>query len=86
MRLGRLAARDDRLYLPGHGPALPEPAPFVAALTAHRLEREAMVLDALRAARRATAQDLVPPVYGPALDPRLVPAAARRLPVMTCMP
>ena len=77
--LDRLAARDDGLYLPGHGPPLPKPAPFVAALAAHRREREAMVEAALRAARRATAQDLVPAVYGPALDPRLVPAAARSL-------
>lgn len=77
--LARLAARDDRLFLPGHGPPLPEPAPFLAALAAHRREREAMVLDALRAAGRATARDLVAPVYGPALDPRLVPAAARSL-------
>jgi glyoxylase-like metal-dependent hydrolase (beta-lactamase superfamily II) len=77
--LARLASRDDRLYLPGHGPPLPEPAPFVAALAAHRIEREAKVLDALRAARRATAAELVPPVYGPELDARLVPAAARSL-------
>ncbi|MEO3470537.1 MBL fold metallo-hydrolase [Roseomonas sp. CAU 1739] len=77
--LDRLAARDDRLYLPGHGPPLPEPAPFVAALAAHRREREAKVEAALRAARRATAQDLVPVVYGPELDPRLVPAASRSL-------
>lgn len=77
--LARLAERDDRLFLPGHGPALPNPGTFMAALAAHRREREAMVLDALRAARRATAQALVPPVYGPALDPRLVPAAARSL-------
>ncbi len=77
--LARLAEREDRLFLPGHGPALPNPGPFMAALAAHRREREAMVLDALRAARHATAQALVPPVYGPALDPRLVPAAARSL-------
>jgi glyoxylase-like metal-dependent hydrolase (beta-lactamase superfamily II) len=77
--LARLRARDDRLFLPGHGPPLPDPAPFMAALAAHRLEREAMVLDALRAARRATARDLVGAVYGPALDERLVPAAARSL-------
>jgi glyoxylase-like metal-dependent hydrolase (beta-lactamase superfamily II) len=77
--LARLAARDDRLYLPGHGPPLPEPAPFVAALAAHRREREEMVLSALRVAGRATAQELVPPVYGPALDARLLPAAARSL-------
>nr|WP_232474872.1 MBL fold metallo-hydrolase [Roseomonas rubea] len=77
--LARLAARDDRLFLPGHGPPLPDPAPFVAALAAHRREREAMVADALRQAGRATARELVPPVYGPALDERLVPAAARSL-------
>ncbi len=77
--LARLAAREDRLYLPGHGPPLPDPAPFVAALAAHRLEREAKVLEALRRARRATAEELVPPVYGPELDARLIPAAARSL-------
>lgn len=77
--LARLAARDDRLFLPGHGPPLPDPAPFVAALAAHRREREAMVADALRRAGRATARELVPPVYGPSLDERLVPAAARSL-------
>jgi glyoxylase-like metal-dependent hydrolase (beta-lactamase superfamily II) len=77
--LARIAARDDRLYLPGHGPPLPDPAPFIAALAAHRREREAKVFHALRAARRATAAELVPPVYGPELDPKLVPAAARSL-------
>ncbi len=77
--LARIATRKDRLYLPGHGPPLPEPAPYIAALAAHRREREAKVLDALRAARRATAKALVPPVYGPELDPRLVNGAARSL-------
>ena len=77
--LAKLAARDDRLYLPGHGPPLPDPAPFVAALAAHRVEREAKVLDALRRARRATAAELVPAAYGPELDPKLAPAAARSL-------
>jgi glyoxylase-like metal-dependent hydrolase (beta-lactamase superfamily II) len=77
--LAKVAARDDRLYLPGHGPPLPDPAPYVAALAAHRAEREARVLDALRAARRATAVELVPAAYGDALDKRLVPAAARNV-------
>ncbi len=77
--LGRLSGLAHRLYLPGHGPPLPEPAAFVAALAAHRLEREAKVLAALRAARRATARALVPAVYGPELDPRLVGGAARSL-------
>lgn len=77
--LARLAERDDRLYLPGHGPPLPDPAPFVAALATHRMDREAMVQRSLNKARRATAMELVAPVYGPGLDPRLVPAAARSL-------
>lgn len=77
--LALLQARSDRLYLPGHGPRLADPLPFVAALAAHRREREVRVLDALRAAPDAAPQELVPPVYGPELDPRLVPAAARSL-------
>jgi len=77
--LARLQARADRLYLPGHGPPVPDPAGFVAALVAHRRDREAMVLAALRAAGRATALALVPAVYGPVLDARLVPGASRSL-------
>jgi glyoxylase-like metal-dependent hydrolase (beta-lactamase superfamily II) len=78
--LERLIARgeQDRMYLCGHGPRLPNPAPYLAALKAHRLEREAKTLDALRAAGVATAVELVPPVYGP-LDPRLVGPAGRSL-------
>jgi glyoxylase-like metal-dependent hydrolase (beta-lactamase superfamily II) len=77
--LARLEARAERLFLPGHGPPLPEPARFVAGLAAHRREREARVLEALRAAGGASAEALVPAVYGPALDPRLVRGAARSL-------
>jgi len=77
--LARLQAREgDALYLPGHGPPLREPGPFLAALAAHRQEREQKTLEALRAAGQASAEDLVPPVYGP-LDPRLVRAAGRSL-------
>jgi hydroxyacylglutathione hydrolase len=80
--LAKLAARGeaDALYLPGHGPRLPDPARYVAALAAHRREREQRVLEALRrAGGGATAEALVPPVYGPELDPRLVRGAARSL-------
>ena len=77
--LARLAQRQDRLYLPGHGPPLPDPAPFLDALAVHRREREQRVLAALRQAGRATALDLVPAAYGPTLDMTLVPAAARSL-------
>jgi glyoxylase-like metal-dependent hydrolase (beta-lactamase superfamily II) len=76
--LARLQARDDTLLLPGHGPAITDPKPFLAALAAHRQEREALVLKALRAAGRATPAELVPPVYG-ALDPRLFGPAGRSL-------
>ncbi|MDW8397148.1 MAG: MBL fold metallo-hydrolase [Acetobacteraceae bacterium] len=77
--LARVAARPERLFLPGHGPPVPEPQSFAEALLAHRRRREALVLEALAAAGEATAEALVPPVYGPALDPRLAPAAARSL-------
>jgi glyoxylase-like metal-dependent hydrolase (beta-lactamase superfamily II) len=76
--LGRVMAREDSVLLPGHGPPLRQPKPFLAALAAHRMEREAKVLAALRAVGRATAAALVPPVYG-ALDPRLVGPAGRSL-------
>jgi glyoxylase-like metal-dependent hydrolase (beta-lactamase superfamily II) len=77
--LALLADRTERLFLPGHGPPLPEPARFVAGLAAHRREREARVIEALHAAGEASAEALVPAVYGPALDPRLVRGAARSL-------
>ncbi|TDH63938.1 MBL fold metallo-hydrolase [Dankookia rubra] len=76
--LDRLIARDDATLLPGHGPAIRDPKPFMQALRTHRLEREAKVLEALTAAVMAPVEDLVAPVYGP-LDPKLVPAAGRSL-------
>lgn len=45
--LRRLLDRDDAVYLPGHGPPLPDPAAFVQDLLAHRLAREAALLAAL---------------------------------------
>lgn len=46
--LQRMADRNDKLYLCGHGPVLPDPSPFVLTLIHHRLRREAAVLQALR--------------------------------------
>jgi glyoxylase-like metal-dependent hydrolase (beta-lactamase superfamily II) len=37
--------RDDRVYWPTHGPPIYDPVPYVRALHAHRLEREAQILD-----------------------------------------
>ena len=46
--LRAVAGRSDDLAIPTHGPAIPEPARFVAELIDHRLERERQVLGAVR--------------------------------------
>jgi glyoxylase-like metal-dependent hydrolase (beta-lactamase superfamily II) len=76
--LARVAAADWALMLPGHGAPLPEPGALLHALLAHRWEREALVLAALRLQPGATAEALVPAVYG-RLDPRLTRAAGHSL-------
>ena len=76
--LARVAAREWSLLLPGHGAPLPAPGPLLRGLLDHRLEREALVLAALHRHGPATAEALVPPVYG-ALDERLVRAASHSL-------
>ncbi|WP_419896075.1 MBL fold metallo-hydrolase [Roseomonas sp. USHLN139] len=76
--LARLAARGETVFFPGHGAPLPQPAAFTRALLAHREAREAALLAALTD-RPAPVEALVPPLYGPALEPRLRPAAARSL-------
>ncbi len=74
--LHRLLARTgDTLYLPGHGPALPEPLAYVSGLLAHRLAREQAVLVALATAPSGPAA-LVETLY-PGLKPALRPAAER---------
>jgi glyoxylase-like metal-dependent hydrolase (beta-lactamase superfamily II) len=47
--LEKLLGRHDRVYWPTHGPAITEPQPHVRAFVAHRREREAGILDCLRA-------------------------------------
>jgi len=79
--LERLRAREgrDALYLPGHGPPIREPAPFVEALLAHRKKREARIVAALRErGGPMEVRAMLGPVYGP-LDPRLHGGAARSL-------
>lgn len=61
--LRRLADRpDDRYYLPGHGPLLGRPAPFLRALIAHRTERERAIAAALGTAP-ASVSELAEAVY-----------------------
>jgi len=71
--LRRLLARSDSVYLPGHGPPITSPRPFVAALLDHRLHREAAILEAIRRAMLTPAR-VVEQLYV-ALDPALRPAA-----------
>jgi glyoxylase-like metal-dependent hydrolase (beta-lactamase superfamily II) len=73
----RLRARADRLYLPGHGAPVTDPAARIDWLITHREAREAAILEALQAAP-ATAETLARQIYTetPAM---LLPAAARNV-------
>jgi glyoxylase-like metal-dependent hydrolase (beta-lactamase superfamily II) len=64
--LRRLLARDDVLYLPGHGPPLPAPRGLVAELLAHRIAREAAVLAALDGLAKADVPAITGVVYAAA--------------------
>lgn len=68
-----IAAGFDTLW-PTHGAPVTDPAPFLAAYKAHRLEREAQVIARLAAGDRTIA-DMVPTLYA-AVDQRLWPAAS----------
>lgn len=72
--LDRLMARDDTLYLPGHGGPVRQPRPFVRALKAHRRMRERAILERIRAGDRSIAE-VVAWIYRDT-DPRLLKAAA----------
>jgi glyoxylase-like metal-dependent hydrolase (beta-lactamase superfamily II) len=71
--LRKLLARGDRLLLPGHGPPINEPAPFIAALLEHRLAREAAILALVRQGARPV-EAVVAEFYA-RLDPKLRRAA-----------
>ncbi len=59
---------------PGHGRMIGRPAEVIEAIIAHRLEREAIVAEALMAAGEAGLDDLLGPVYGD-VAPSLLPVA-----------
>ncbi len=73
--LERLMEREDRLYLPAHGPAIEEPRRHVRGLLLHRRMRENQILARLRE-REERIQDMVPQMYRD-VDPGLHPAAQR---------
>ncbi|CAN7208909.1 MULTISPECIES: MBL fold metallo-hydrolase [Ensifer] len=72
--LEKLLMRDDRLYLPGHGGPVIEPASFLRGLRAHRRMRERAVLERVRAGD-GKIPDMVKVIYA-STDTRLHGAAA----------
>ncbi len=60
--LDKMLARDDQLYLPGHGGAVTKPRPFVRALIAHRRMRERAIIERLSSGDETIA-DIVATVY-----------------------
>jgi glyoxylase-like metal-dependent hydrolase (beta-lactamase superfamily II) len=72
--LETVIARGFSTIWPTHGAPITEPGPFLAAYRAHRLGREAQVLERLAAGDRRIA-DMVPSLYA-AVDSRLWPAAS----------
>ena len=72
--LDRIAAHGFLALWPTHGPPVLEPAPFLAAYKAHRLEREDQILAEV-ARGRTRIPEMVREIYAD-VDPRLHPAAA----------
>ncbi len=73
--LEKLLGRGDRLYMPTHGPAIPDPESHVRAFIAHRLDRRAAILARLRAGDH-TIPEIVAVLY--ASVPKGLHAAAGR--------
>ncbi len=72
--LDLLLSRDDETYLPTHGAPIENPRRFVRAVKAHRLMRDAQILEQLKKGRSRIA-DMVDAMYAD-VDPRLHKAAA----------
>jgi glyoxylase-like metal-dependent hydrolase (beta-lactamase superfamily II) len=61
--LERLKSYSLNHVAPGHGRVLPDPMVLIDRVIAHRLRREARVLENLCAMERATVDELLPRVY-----------------------
>lgn len=72
--LDLLLARDDEIYFPTHGAPIRNPRRFVRAVKAHRLMRDAQIIDQLKKGRTRI-KDMVAAMYAD-IDPRLHGAAA----------
>jgi glyoxylase-like metal-dependent hydrolase (beta-lactamase superfamily II) len=76
-QLQRLVDRGDQLYLPGHGPPMSDPVPYVSRLLANRQLREQKILNAVRAGR-GSVEVLAERLYRKS-DPWLARAARRNV-------
>lgn len=76
-QLARLVARDDTIYLPGHGPRLNAPKQYVSQLLANRMRRERDILKCISNSPR-TAEAIAALLYKKA-DPHLAKAAVRNV-------
>jgi glyoxylase-like metal-dependent hydrolase (beta-lactamase superfamily II) len=73
--LALLLERDDEVYWPTHGTAIPDVKNYVQAFIDHRLVREQQILASLKAGHELI-EDMVPGMYTET-DPRMFGAAAR---------
>ncbi len=73
--LEKLLGRDDRVYYPGHGPAVDKPQRLVRSMLGHRKQREGAILRLLNDGDRDIGA-MVETMYS-GLDRRMHPAAAR---------
>ena len=73
--LHNVCGRDDRVLWPTHGAPVTEPGPFLEAFLAHRVEREAQVLAAVRSGQTSIAS-MVEVLYA-AVRPELHKPAGR---------
>tara|TARA_R110002094_G_scaffold18629_1_gene30128 strand:- start:267 stop:1088 length:822 start_codon:yes stop_codon:yes gene_type:complete len=76
-QLQRLIRRDDKTYLPGHGPVLRGPKPYVERLLANRMRREAEILAHI-SAKPGTVLEIAASVYKKS-DPHIAKAAERNV-------
>lgn len=73
--LDKLLGRDDSVYYPAHGPAVPDPKAHVGRLLDHRRMRERQIVGQLERGEARIAA-MVERIYA-GIDPRLFPAAGR---------
>jgi glyoxylase-like metal-dependent hydrolase (beta-lactamase superfamily II) len=76
-QLQRLIDRDDEIYLPGHGPVLRDPKPYVERLLGNRMRREVEILAHLSAIPD-TIPRIATAVYQKS-DPHIAKAAERNV-------